>query len=228
MKLSGLIIILTLLTALQTQASEAIGYYSSGKLKDGDSIIERGTHIHKLFMQRGRFFGTQLMQDTISDAADFVRHTYPDAEQLQIGDIAQKGGGVLKEHGSHQNGLDADIVYLTKNKKLQSQTSVFWEEEFVKNGVVSDNLDLEKSFNLFRYLVTTHPVERIFVDAAIKNAFCVYAKKNDLLSDKEYIETLRRLRVEALHTNHFHMRLNCPKTDTACRAQTPVPAGSGC
>ena len=214
--------------SLKTFASEAIGYYSSGKLRDGDSIIDRGTPIHKLFMQRGRFFGTQLMQDTISDAADFVRQTYPDAELLQVGDIAKRGGGVLIEHGSHQNGLDADIVYLTKNKKLQSQTAEYWQEEFVKNGLVSDNLDLKRSLNLFRYLVTTHPVERIFVDEAVKKSFCNYAKKNNLLSNKEYIEALRRLRSEAHHTNHFHMRLTCPSTDTGCRAQAPVPAGSGC
>ncbi|MBC7711821.1 MAG: penicillin-insensitive murein endopeptidase [Rhizobacter sp.] len=228
MKLSGMILVCALIFSTYTNASEAIGYYSSGKLKDGDSIIERGTPVHKLFMQRGRFFGTQIMQDTISDAADFVRQTYPDAEQLQIGDIAQKGGGVLKEHGSHQNGLDADIVYLTKNKKLQSQNAAFWEEEFVKNGVVSENLDLERSLNLFRYLVTTHPVERIFVDVAIKKAFCTYAKKNNLLTDKDYVEALRRLRVEDLHTNHFHMRLTCPKTDMSCKSQAAVPAGSGC
>ena len=228
MKLSRMILVCTATLSLQALASEAIGYYSSGKLKDGDSIIDRGTPIHKLFMQRGRFFGTQVMQDTISDAADFVRNTYPDSELLQVGDIAQKGGGVLKEHGSHQNGLDADIVYLTKNKKLQSQTAPFWQEEFVKNGVVSDNLDLGRSLNLFRYLVTTHPVERIFVDQAIKKAFCSYAKKNNLLGDAEYAETLRRLRIEDLHTNHFHMRLTCPKTDMSCKAQAAVPAGTGC
>ena len=51
-------------------ATEAIGYYSSGKIKNSESIIERGTPIHKLFLQRQRFFGTQQIQDLISDAAD--------------------------------------------------------------------------------------------------------------------------------------------------------------
>lgn len=226
MKLSVLILALTV--ASVSFASESIGYYSSGKLKDADSIVDRGVHIHKLFTQRGRFFAADVMMDTISDAADWVKNEYPDAEPLQVGDIANRTGGVLKEHGSHQNGLDADIVYLTKNKKLQATNAPFWQEEFVIKGVVTANLDIERSLNLFRYLIMNQPVERIFVDAAIKKAFCTYAKKNNLTADPEYKETLRRLRVEALHTNHFHMRLYCPKTDTACKSQAAVPAGTGC
>lgn len=228
MKLSGMTFALTLLLTTQTFASEAIGYYSSGKIKGAASIIERGTPIHKLFMQRGRFFGTDQIQDTISDAADWLRNEYPDAEMLQVGDIANKNGGALAEHGSHQNGLDADIVYLTKNKKLQSQNAPYWQEEFVKRGVVSSNMDIPRNLELFKYLVHNHPVERIFVDGAIKKVFCSYAKKNNLLSDIETKETLRRLRVEKLHSTHFHMRLTCPKTDTSCRAQVAVPKGSGC
>lgn len=223
-----MILALILLQIGNVYSSEAIGYYTSGKLKNAESIIDRGTPIHKLFMQRGKFFGTQAVQDTISDAADFVRQTYPDAELLQVGDIAQKNGGAAPGHSSHQNGLDADIVYLTKNKKLQSQTAAFWEEEFVKNGVVTENFDVERNLNLFKYLVTTQPVERIFVDVAIRKVFCKYAKENDLLKDAEIRETLRRLRVEALHGNHFHMRLRCPKTDTACKSQGEVPAGADC
>ena len=229
MKVPGMILVIIFLYyTTQASASEAIGYYSSGKIKDAASIIERGTSIHKLFLQRGRFFGTDQIQDTISDAADFIRNQYPDAEKLQVGDIANQTGGVLPEHGSHQNGLDADLVYLTKNKKLQSQTAPYWQEEFVKNGVASANLDIPRNLELFKYLVHQQPVERIFVDQAIKKVFCTYAFKNNLLEDTQIIETLRRLRVEKLHSTHFHMRLTCPKTDTACKSQAAVPAGSGC
>jgi penicillin-insensitive murein endopeptidase len=168
------------------------------------------------------------MQDTISDAADFVRNTYPQSEKLQVGDIAGKDGGKATGHSSHQNGLDADIVYLTKNKKLQSANAPFWEEEFVVNGVVSSNFDVERSLGLFRYLIINRNVERIFIDLSIKKVFCDYAKNNNLLNDPEIIETLRRLRSEALHTNHFHLRLACPASDLACKGQAPVPNGSGC
>ncbi len=218
----------SLLSSAPLMASEAIGYYSSGKLKGGESIIERGTLVRKLFLQRQRFFGTVGIQDAISDAADFVRQTYPEAEVLQVGDIAHQHGGACAGHASHQNGLDVDIVYLTKNGKLQSQTAAYWEEDFVSNKKVSANFHLERNFELFKHLVHTKPVGRIFVDEAIKKMFCDYAKKNNLMKDAETVETLRRLRIEKLHSTHFHLRLTCPASDLSCKDQAEVPAGSGC
>ncbi len=225
---STLILALLIFSFSSVEASEAIGYYSSGSLKEAESIKDRGTNIRKLFLQRQRFYGTTQVQDIISDAADFLRQEFPDAEVLQVGDIANKNGGVLAEHGSHQNGLDVDIVYLTKNGRLQSQSAPYWEEEFVKGGVMSANLHVERNLALFKYLIVNKSVERIFVDQAIKAGFCAYAKKNNLLSDPEIKETLRRLRVEKLHSTHFHMRIKCPTTDLKCKAQAEVPQGTGC
>lgn len=225
---STLIFAFFLLSFSAAQGSEAVGYYSSGSLKEAESIKDRGTNIRKLFLQRQRFYGTTQIQDIISDAADFVRQEFPDAEVLQVGDIANKVGGALSEHGSHQNGLDVDIVYLTKNGRLQSQNAPYWEEEFVKNGVMSNNFHIERNLGLFKYLIVNKSVERIFVDQAIKVQFCAYAKKNNLLNDPETKETLRRLRVEKLHSTHFHMRIKCPTTDLKCKAQASVPVGTGC
>jgi len=225
---STLILALLVFSFSSVEASEAIGYYSSGSLKEAESIKDRGTNIRKLFLQRQRFYGTTQIQDIISDAADFVRQEFPDAEVLQVGDIANKSGGVLAEHGSHQNGLDVDIVYLTKNGRLQSQSAPYWEEDFVKKGVMSANLHIERNLALFKYLIINKSVERIFVDQAIKVQFCSYARKNNLLNDFETKETLRRLRVEKLHSTHFHMRIKCPTTDLKCKAQVAVPAGTGC
>ena len=228
MKKSLLLLTFILTQTVAVQASEAIGYYSSGSIKGAESIQDRGTPIRKLFVQRGRFFGTQQIQDIISNAADFVRQEFPESEVLQVGDISNKNGGLIKEHGSHQNGLDADLVYLTRNGKLQSQTAAYWQEEFVKSGVVTSNFNTERNLALFKHLIMESEVERIFVDAAIKKHFCSYARKNNLLNDFETTETLRRLRVEKLHTNHFHMRIKCPTTDLKCKTQSAVPAGTGC
>lgn len=223
-------ILLTLMViqSATLSASEAVGYYSNGKIKESESVVEKGTLIHKLFLSRQRFFATREMQSVISDAADFVRHQYPSAELIQLGDLSHEKGGPCQGHASHQNGLDADMVYLTKNGKLQSQDASYWEEDFVKNGVVSDNLEVERNFALFKYLVSTKTVGRIFVDQAIKKQFCIYAKKNNLLNDPESSETLRRLRIEKLHSTHFHLRLKCPATDYSCQEQAEVPEGTGC
>ena len=228
MKSLMIFISVALFTSQVTEASEAIGYYSAGALKDAESIQLRGTNIRKLFLQRQRVYGTIEIQDIISDAADFIRQEFPNAELLQIGDIANKEGGALLEHGSHQNGLDVDIVYLTKNKKLQSQNAPYWEEEFVKKGVMSTNFHIERNLALFKYLIINKPVERIFVDQAIKVQLCEYAKNNNLINNPEIKETLRRLRTEKLHSTHFHMRIKCPTSDLNCKSQAEVPMGSGC
>ena len=228
MKLSGIIFLLAFLHVNLSEASEAIGFYSSGKLKDAESIIELGTPVHKLFLGRKKFYGTTEIQNCISDAADYVRQTFPQAEMLQIGDIAGINGGPCTGHGSHQNGLDVDIVYLTKNGRLQSQNASYWEEEFVIKGKISSNFHTQRNLDLFRNLITVQKAERIFVDDVIKKHLCSYAKANKLLNDRDIVETLRRLRTEKLHSTHFHLRLKCPEGDYACKAQAAVPAGSGC
>ena len=223
-----ILIALNIFNFRTSEASEAIGYYSEGNLKNAESIELRGTNVRKLFLQRQRFYGTTEIQDIISDAADFIRQEFPNAELLQVGDIANKTGGALAEHGSHQNGLDVDIVYLTKNRKLQSQNAPYWEEEFVKSGMVSANFHIERNLALFKYLISNKPVERIFVDQAIKIQLCDYAKDNNLLNNPDIKETLRRLRTEKLHSTHFHMRIKCPTSDLNCKSQAEVPMGSGC
>jgi penicillin-insensitive murein endopeptidase len=216
------------LNTTNLNASEVIGYYSKGSLKDGESILDKGIKIHKLFLARKKFYTSDQMNDVISDMADFVRQEYPDAETLQLGDLSAVKGGSAQGHGSHQNGLDADLVYLTKNNKLQSPAANFWQEEFVKSGKITSNFHAERNLELFKYLVMNHPVQRIFVDKIIKRTLCQYVTANKLTKDVTIQETLRRLRPEPLHGNHFHMRLRCPTTDYKCVKQAEVPKGNGC
>lgn len=209
-------------------ASEAVGFFSSGKLHNGVSVLNLGDDVHKLFMQRKRFYSTQELHDVIEDLTRYLRLNETNAETLQLGDLSNEHGGSTNEHSSHQNGLDVDVVYLTKNRKMQKNNASYWQEEFVKNGKVTSNLDTKRNLDLFKYAVENHPVRRIFVDQVIKDHFCQYAKDNGLLKNKGYVETLRRLRPAKLHTNHFHLRITCPKDDLECQEQVEVPAGSGC
>lgn len=209
-------------------ATEAVGFFSRGELKDGVSVRSLDAKIHKLFLQRERFFSTQELQDVLSKTSDFVKARYPKSEKLQIGDLSHEHGGPSVGHASHQNGLDVDVVYLTKKKKLQKQDAPFWQEDFVKGKNVTDNFDTARNLELFKYLAWNHPVRRIFVDTAIKTNLCIFARDNNLLDKKEYKQTLKRLRVASLHTNHFHIRITCPKDDIACEEQVEVPNETGC
>ncbi len=209
-------------------ATEAIGFYSNGSLKNAESVIDRKLNIHKLFIARQKFFTTNEMLDTISNSIDFLKNEYPNSEPLQIGDLSPKMGGNAPGHASHQNGLDIDVVYLTKNQKLQSPNATYWEEEFVIKNQVSSNFHTERNLQLFKHLVNQSFVERIFVDRAIKKHLCEFAKNNGLYNDPQIQETLRRLRPQDLHSTHFHLRLFCPKSDLQCTPQSLVPSGTGC
>lgn len=224
----ALLLILLQLYSFNLLATEAIGFYSKGSLKNADSIIEKNVDIHKLFIARQKFFTTAEMLEAISDARDYIQSQYPDTELMQVGDLSPKNGGIATGHASHQNGLDVDIVYLTKNHKLQSPNATYWEEDFVINGKLTSNFDLEKNLMLFKHFVNHSPVERIFVDIVIKKNLCEYAKNSGLLNDPQVQETLRRLRPQDLHSTHFHVRLFCPATDLNCTPQSSVPSGNGC
>lgn len=62
-------------------------------------------------------------------------------------------------------------------------------------------------------------VDRIFVSVRIKRALC---------ADYKRVAWLHKIRPWWGHTDHFHVRLACPKRDALCRRQEPIPPGDGC
>lgn len=209
-------------------ASEAIGFYSDGRLDGALSVYEHATPIHKLFIGRNRLYTTDEMHDVLTLASEFIQTTFPQAEVLQVGDLSFKAGGPAQGHASHQNGLDADIVYLRNNGYVQPSESIGWDEDFIMKNSPSKNFNLIRNFLLFKYLVKNAPVGRIFVDIAIKRALCEFAQKNGEMKDTQTIQTLRRLRPADLHRTHFHLRLDCDPLDHECIKQTSPNEGSGC
>ncbi|MBC7537488.1 MAG: penicillin-insensitive murein endopeptidase [Bacteriovorax sp.] len=222
------LILLSVLLISKLHASEAIGFYSSGSLLSAQSVFERGTPVHKLFVARGRLYTTDEMHNLLTETSEFVKNNFPDSEILQVGDLSARLGGLVAGHDSHQNGLDGDIVYLRRNKYVQSPDSTDWDEDFISNSKPTKNFNTERNFALFRYLVKNAPVTRIFVDVAIKKALCQFATANGEIKDPRTVETLRRLRPLDLHRTHFHVRISCPANDHECTPQSEPVSGSGC
>jgi len=222
-------IFLSILLVTNLKASESVGFYSNGSMAAGQSVFEHGTPVHKLFVPRGRLFTSDEMHDALTEASDFIKNNFPDSEILQVGDLSAKLGGEVVGHASHQNGLDGDIVYLRRNKYVQSSTSPDWDEDFVgPKSVPTKNFNTERNFSLFKYLTKNTPVSRIFVDASIKKLLCKFAVDHNEMQDPNTIATLRRLRPQDLHRTHFHLRLSCPVNDHECVPQSEPDAGSGC
>jgi penicillin-insensitive murein DD-endopeptidase len=211
----------------QGTVEQAVGFYASGKLTNADELPMSGPGFIKIFQPRNRNWATFDMIQVLTSVSEAMTNKFKGIERLQVGDITAEHGGQLALHKSHQNGLDADLVYYrVDGREMPVNTTNGFDESFVKNGVVTANFDVEKNWVFFNLLIETGRVRRMFVDLAIKARMCEYARSIGL--DTETSEALRRLRIEALHDDHVHLRLNCPKNSPNCQEQIDPPEGSSC
>lgn len=211
----------------QGKTEQATGFYSNGKLLSGLPLPLEGFGFLKIQRPRKRHYSTHDLIEVIKLTAKMMKDTYPNGERLQIGDMSWQKGGTLSSHKSHQNGLDADIAYFRKDRREQNpELNIPFDEGFVKNGKLTANFDVERNWYFFNVMVSTGRVKRLFVDLAIKRAMCAHAR--GLGIDIEKSETLRRMRIEPLHHDHVHLRINCPKKSPNCQQQLDPPEGSAC
>lgn len=217
------------LTLLQAQniPEQSINFYSNGSLINPNQLENEGDGFIKLFRERDRAWGTAELVSLISETAKNMKQLFPDSEHLQIGDLGQKTGGQITRHSSHQNGLDVDIVYYRENHQEQdlNETDGF-VENFVVNGKLTPNFDIERNWALVKALGNNPKVARMFVDPVIKKSLCRFAKIEKELIDN--IQALRKVRPLTGHADHVHVRLNCPPTSPRCKKQDPPSEGSGC
>ncbi len=220
--------ILGLLLSFNILAGEPLGYYSNGSIKNAHPFSDYHFHgVVKLYQTRGQNFGTPEIMKALTGLAEHMKSRFSSIEKTQIGDISAREGGKIPRHASHQNGLDADVVYYRVNELSQSPQYPEWAEDFVIKGKLTSNFHLERNWEAMKYLVHNHEVGRIFVDSAIKKALCNYAEsKGELESEAEVLRRLRR--EDKVHMHHFHLRLRCPAGSPDCKSQVEPPEGHGC
>ena len=143
-----------------------------------------------------------------------------------VGDMAQPRGGPLPYgHASHQTGIDADIWFNldSKSKLPPAARETVALPSMLRAGTGS--IDPERfgvrQVTLLRLAAEDPAVDRVFVNAAIKEALCrgVGGAKRDWL---------QRIRPWYGHHEHFHVRLKCLADSPDCEAQAPPPPGDGC
>lgn len=214
--------------ARRAGTEQAVGFYSDGTLTHPSELASQGYGFLKLFLPRDRAYGSEELLNLIRFAASGMRLSHPRGERLQVGDISQREGGRISGHASHQNGLDADIVYYRLDHREQDPQHVNgFEESFVLNNErLSPNFDLARNWRVIQTLVGSGQVNRIFVDPVIKRELCRYAREKGQYSEAS--EPLRRLRPYEGHQDHFHLRIQCPASSPRCKAQEPPPEGNGC
>lgn len=207
---------------------QAIGFYSDGSLRDADSVPSSGLGFMKIFLPRDRAWVTTHTRNVIEQVAAGLFQAFPARDAIQVGDTSARNGGPISGHASHQNGLDTDIGYLRVDQTTQDPMALSgFEVKFVDDaGGVSPNFDRERNWAFVKLMVATGKIDRFFVNPAIKAEFCRAAKAKGEFSEDSL--PLRLLRPWKGHDGHIHVRYRCPEGVALCRAQEPIPAGSGC
>lgn len=171
---------------------------------------DAGLLVNPLPMPAGTFWtvrnpseswGTDETIDFIATAIDAVEARYSGSPRLVIGDVSRPDGGRLNRHRSHQAGRDADIGFYYR----RGQVDGFLVAR-------ARDLDLPRTWELVRALITETDVERIFIDRSLIAALYRRAVEEDesrawlddvfgrRADDKGIIQHERR------HKDHMHVR----------------------
>lgn len=210
------------------QPAMPIGAYSRGCASGLVELPETGPAWQAMRLSRNRNWGQPVMIQYLEDLS--VKAQQVGWNGLYIGDISQpRGGPSPSGHMSHQIGLDADIWMLPPSRLNLSVS------EREKISSISVRTEDQRSVNgnwtpshaaLLKAAASDPRVDRIFVSAAIKLELCKTATRKDR-------DWLQKIRPEAGHNEHFHVRLKCPPGATLCTTQKPTvkelsKGGTGC
>ncbi len=211
------------------QAPMPIGSYAKGCAAGLVELPETGPTWQAMRLSRHRNYGQPTTIAFLQDLSVFAA-TQRGWKGIYVGDIGNPRGGPMDSgHASHQIGLDVDIWQLPASRL---NLTVAEREEISSIPVRSDDqLSVTKNwtrqnYEIMKAAASDPRVDRIFVAAAVKIEMCKTARA----SDKKW---LQKIRPEAGHDTHFHVRLKCPKGSSLCQTQSPTVAelskgGDGC
>lgn len=210
------------------QQPTPIGSYAKGCAAGNVELPETGPTWQAMRLSRNRNWGNPVMIQYLEDLSATV--TQFGWRGLYIGDIGNPRGGPMNSgHASHQMGLDADVWFLPPARLdlTAAQREKISSIAIRTDDQLSVNANYNNSYREILKAAASDPrVDRIFVAAAIKIEICKTATRADT-------KWLQRLRPEAGHQDHFHVRLKCPPGSSLCVTQKPTVAdlskgGNGC
>lgn len=199
--------------------ARSVGSAANGCLAGAVALPLSGPGWETLRPERNRFWGNPALVAFLEDMA--VKTSA--LGRLLVADMAQpRGGHMTSGHGSHQTGVDVDILYRLADHPLSDQE----RSEPAMDSVVTAEATVDparwgsRQAALLKAFASDERVERIFVNPVVKNALCQTAG-----TDRAW---LSKLRPWWGHDEHFHVRILCPAGDGECVAGPPLPPGDGC
>lgn len=201
--------------------TQVIGTPAAGCLAGAKPIDLDGDGYEVLRPERHRYFGTPKLLKFIH----WLGHqaSLQALGTLLVGDMSQpRGGPMMYGHGSHQNGLDVDIMFQVAHGPISAAER---SDPVIPSVVKGQGVDpahwSDADARLLEIAARSPEVERIFVNPAIKLTLCRRTPPDER-------SWLRKLRPWWGHDDHFHIRLGCPADSPGCKEQKPPPEGDGC
>lgn len=201
-----------------TQKSESIGYPSDGSLGGAIPMIEgRGRRILAI---PWKTWGKDTSIAMLDRVLDRWAERGPSVQAILVGNIANRTGGRLEPHSTHQSGRDVDLGY---PQKLAAGAELNWQE------MNSRNLDADETWALLFLLGESGAVEEIYIDREIQKLLHDHAVANELLSKSALARWMEYPRPTgtagtlithvAGHTDHLHVRWSCVPDDKRCKSR---------
>ncbi|MFP5519086.1 MAG: penicillin-insensitive murein endopeptidase [Bdellovibrionia bacterium] len=201
----------------------AIGSPSEGSLlnaEDFTKVMNKNVLLLRTF--RERHYGTKELHFVINKMANDTAELA--GKKLVVGDLSAEKGGKIGSHKSHKNGLDVDLGYMIRGSTHFLDVT---DGKKLANGLL-----LYQQWELFKRVVSTGYIDRIFLHRDLKKALCQLAlnKKEVSIETKEGLafETLRRLISDTEHNSHYHLRIKCSSQQKRCRQMIDPPRTMGC
>lgn len=201
--------------------NQSIKLPENGRLRNASSLLEQFKNMnHQNFYKIGdptnkKYFGTQEIVDLIALTGEKMYEET--GRKIYISNLSKQNGGPVAPHKSHQNGVDVDIAYPSRNDNIDFPTVVKMKPRVFNKKLYST----EKTFNLLKIMFEQKdiPVDRIFMDKVIKADLCKYAKSiPDLTTEqKDFAKKIfGSINHVYGHGNHLHVRIKCTENQPAC------------
>jgi penicillin-insensitive murein endopeptidase len=204
--------------------ARVIGTVSNGCIAGAETLPESGPGYVSIRRYRNRYYGHPDLLRFIGDMGQ--TQSRRGDRLMMVGDLSQpRGGRMASSHRSHQNGLDVDIWFTLADSPAAARRLMDDRadpQSMVEPGGRAVSAAWGPAQQALIESAARHPdVDRIFVNAAIKQALCRASAPNDQ-------GWLRKIRPWWGHDAHFHVRLRCPAGSPDCLAQDPLAGDAGC
>ena len=221
----------TAILELPGSHSTSLGSPGHGELLGGVALPDRGPgFLHNPKRPSEARFGSVEMVQAIIKAAAVVEREMP-GNVLVVNDIGLEHGGLIRQHGSHQSGRDADILFYTLDAQgapLQSvgvpidPSGKGWD--FKELPIAEDDqavrLDAPRTWRFVQALLEGDGdrVQRIFLVEHVRSMLLAEAARAH--APAAIAERFGELTCQpnTPHDDHMHVRLFC----------TPEDIGKGC